>query len=314
MHQWTFLELAKRVLEEEKKPLSPEEIWNLAIAKGYDKNLGSQGKTPLATLGARLYVDVKRGLTSPFISTDSRPKRFFLRSLLTESSEQKILEAAQSPVIVRKKIEYLEKDLHPFLAFYGYHYMRAYLKTIHHSKSDKKEYGEWVHPDMVGCYYPFGEWKDEVVGFSSVLGSIAIKLFSFELKRTLNFSNLREAFFQAVSNSSWANEGYLAAAEISNDDDFLNELKRLSTSFGIGVIRIDIEDPDSTEVIFPAKPKEFLDWDAINKLTMNPDFKEFLKRVRIDISSKEIREEMYDKILSKEDLPKIIRSHKPVAM
>jgi len=148
MHQWTFLELAKRVLEDEKKPLSPEEIWNLAVTKGYDINLGSQGKTPLATLGARLYVDVKRGLASPFVSTDSRPKRFFLRSLLTERSEQKILEAAQAPVIVKKKIEYLEKDLHPLLAFYGYHYMRAYLKTIHHSKSDKKEYGEWVHPDM----------------------------------------------------------------------------------------------------------------------------------------------------------------------
>jgi hypothetical protein len=33
MGQWTFLELAKRVLEEEKRPLSPLEIWEVAKDK-----------------------------------------------------------------------------------------------------------------------------------------------------------------------------------------------------------------------------------------------------------------------------------------
>jgi hypothetical protein len=33
------------------------------------------------------------------------------------------------------------------------------------------------------------------------------------MKKELNFSNLRESYFQAVSNSSWANEGYLVTAE-----------------------------------------------------------------------------------------------------
>jgi hypothetical protein len=63
-------------------------------------------------------------------------------------------------------------------------------------------------------------------------------VFSFELKKSLSFGNLREAFFQAVSNSSWANEGYLVAAEISQDEDFLSELRRLSSSFGIGVVQL----------------------------------------------------------------------------
>jgi hypothetical protein len=48
-----------------------------------------------------------------------------------------------------------------------------------------------------------------------------------------------------------------------------------------------------------------LDWDAINKLTINQDFKEFLKRIKIDISSKEIRKEKYNKILAKEELVKL---------
>jgi hypothetical protein len=33
-----------------------------------------------------------------------------------------------------------------------------------------------------------------------------------------NRSNVRECFFQAVSNSSWANFGYLVAAEIEGQD------------------------------------------------------------------------------------------------
>jgi uncharacterized protein len=95
----------------------------------------------------------------------------------------------------------------------------------------------------------------------------------------------------------------LVAAEIASDEDFLDELQRLSTSFGIGIIGIDIEDPDSTEVIFPAKPKDIVDWEAVNKLAaLNPDFAEFLKRVRNDFSSKEIRKELYDPVLTKDEL------------
>lgn len=305
---FTFLQLAQKVLAEEKRPLSPDEIWQIAQAKGYDKDVGTKGKTPASTVGAQLYVDVRDNPQTLFAKTDTRPKRFVLRSLV-ETLGVKILDTAQPPIIT-KKAEYLEKDLHPFVVYYGFHYLKAYLKTIRHNKSDKKEFGEWVHPDIVGCYFQFGDWKDEVVEVSSLMGNPAVKLFSFELKRELNFSNLREAFFQAVSNSSWANEGYLAAAEVSNDDDFNNELERLSTSFGIGVIRIDIEEPDSTEVIFPAKSKDFVDWDTINKLTFNPDFRDLLKRIKIDIQSREIRREMYDLVLSKEELAKSLAKKK----
>jgi hypothetical protein len=305
---FTFLQLAQKVLAEEKRPLSPDEIWQIAQAKGYDKDVGTKGKTPASTVGAQLYVDVRDNPQTLFAKTDTRPKRFVLRSLV-ETLGVKILDTAQPPIIT-KKAEYLEKDLHPFVVYYGFHYLKAYLKTIRHNKSDKKEFGEWVHPDIVGCYFQFGDWKDEVVEVSSLMGNPAVKLFSFELKRELNVSNLREAFFQAVSNSSWANEGYLAAAEVSNDDDFNNELERLSTSFGIGVIRIDIEEPDSTEVIFPAKSKDFVDWDTINKLTFNPDFRDLLKRIKIDIQSREIRREMYDLVLSKEELAKSLAKKK----
>jgi uncharacterized protein len=296
MGQWTFLELAKRVLEEEKRPLSSLEIWEVAKDKGYDLKVGSLGKTPWQSIGAQIYVSIRDNLDSPFVKVDSRPKRFYLHSL--EEASVKI--DTEYPKKVTKP-RYLEKDLHPFLAYYANLYLKAYVKTIHHLRS-KREYSEWIHPDMVGCYFPIEEWKDSLIEFGAAIAITSMKLFSFELKRELNFSNLRESFFQTVSNSSWANEGYLVAAEINANDDFRDELKRLSTSFGIGVIQLNLTDPDSSEVLFPARPKEVLDWDMINKLTINPDFEAFLKRITIDIKSKEIRKERYDKILDKGEL------------
>lgn len=294
-----FLQLAHRVLQEEKRPLTVPEIWELAQSRGYDKDVATKGKTPSASLGAMLYVDVRDNARSEFAAVGTRPKKFILRSL-ADNVDMKVVDV---PAPARKKPEYLEKDLHPFLAYFGFYYLRAYLKTIHHNKSGKKDFGEWVHPDMVGSYFPFSDWQNEVVEVSSAMGNTAVKLFSFELKRDLSIGNLRAAFFQAVSNSSWANEGYLAAAEIDDDEDFRTELERLSTSFGIGVIHIDIEDPDSTKVVLPSRSKEFVDWDTVNKLaSINPDFRDFLKRVKIDIQSREIRREMYDRVIEKEEL------------
>jgi hypothetical protein len=254
-----------------------------------------------------MYVDIRDNPASPFLKVDSRPRRFFLKDL--SGAEPDVLEAfppASAPSSSIRQL--LEADLHPFLAYYAFHYMRAHVKTIQHSRSDKRDFGEWVHPDLVGCHFPFADWKPEVVEFSGAMGNVAVTLYSFELKRELNFSNLRESFFQSVSNSSWANEGYLAAADISADEDLAAELQRLSSAFGIGVIKIDVADPDSTEILLPARAREVVDWETVNKLaTLNPDFRGFLKRVKIDLSGKEVRTELYDKVLPAEALANSIR-------
>jgi hypothetical protein len=71
---------------------------------------------------------------------------------------------------------------------------------------------------------------------------------------------------------------------------------------------LDIEDPNSSEIILPAKHTRELDWDTINKLAdENPDFMEFLRRIKVDLSSKEIRKEKYDKVLESEELLKRIK-------
>ena len=312
MEAVTFLGLAKRVIEEEKHPLSPNEIWKTIIEKGYDKSLRSGGKTPWATLAAQLYVNVRDREDTPFVRIGTRPARFYLRALLSVSDLQRLEQKPEDESPKEEKVpEYQENDLHPFLSYYANLYLRAYTKTIQHSRSEKKEYGEWIHPDMVGCYFPLDDWKPVVLELASIIGNPAIKLFSFEMKKKLSFRNLRESFFQTVSNSSWAHEGYLVAEDISTDEDFQAELKRLCNSFGIGVIRLNLDDPDLSQVIFPARTKDALDWDAMNKLTMNPDFREFLRRIKNDMGNKEIIQEKYDKVLEREKLIRSIRKRHP---
>jgi hypothetical protein len=298
----TFLELAKKVLEEIGEPLSSEEIWKIAQEKGYDKEIGSKGKTPWATLGALLYSSTKKdNPDSPFVRIGARPTKFYLKGKEPKSLENPT--PTEPPITEKSDFDLLEKHLHGYLTYYAFHYLRCYTKSIAHSKSPKKAFSEWLHPDMVGCdYSPLEDWSREVYELSLATGNITIRLLSFEIKRELNFGTLRESFFQTVSNSSWANESYLVAAEISEENEFRNELSRLSTSFGIGIIKLNIEDPDSSEIVFPAKYRETLDWETINKLAMNPDFKEFIDRVKIDLSSKKPHKSEYNKVPSIEEL------------
>ena len=152
------------------------------------------------------------------------------------------------------------------------------------------------------------QWEPEILDISKDVGNLAVKLYSYELKKDLTFSNLRESYFQAVSNSSWAHEGYLVAAEIDHDDEFLDEIKRLSNSFGIGVIKLNITVPDSSEIIYPARQRETIDIETMNRISqINPGFKEFMKRIKTDLNSKEIRKEKYDKIFDPEELIKKIK-------
>jgi hypothetical protein len=304
----TFLELAEKMLLEEKRPLTANEIWTLASDKGYTKNLNSAGKTPWATLGALIYVNAKDNPRTLFATTETRPKKFYLKSQKEKIDLQAEAQKIPEEELSKKKFDYLEKDLHPYLVSFARHYLHCFTKTIRHNTSKKSEYGDWVHPDLVGCYFPFEDWRKDVFDLSASLGDSSVKFYSFELKRELVLGNLRSSFFQTVSNSSWANESYLVASFISQEEDFRDELSRLSSSFGIGVIHLNIENPHDSRIVFPAKFRETLDWETINKLTMNPDFHEFLIRVKIDVDSRKVHMSEYDPILQLDDIKKSVKN------
>lgn len=99
-------------------------------------------------------------------------------------------------------------------------------------------------------------------------------------KLLVNRSNVRECFFQAVSNSSWANFGYLVAAEVEGQDT-LKELRMLFAAHGIGLIKLDAENPVESQVLVPARERDEIDWDMANRLaTENRDFLEYVKLVK----------------------------------
>lgn len=92
--------------------------------------------------------------------------------------------------------------------------------------------------------------------------------------------------------------GYLVAAEITQDDDLLAELERLSVSFGIGIIHLHLSDFDSSSVLFPARSRQILDWETVNKLCdQNRDFAKFIQDIKIDFDSKRIHRAEYDQVL-----------------
>ncbi|RMD57926.1 hypothetical protein D6833_13445 [Candidatus Parcubacteria bacterium] len=306
---YTFHDLALHVLQQAEKPLTYQEIWDRASELGLADKMKTSGKTPWQTLGARLYVDVRDNPNSKFLKVGKQPARFFLKERASELSVDIIekIEIAETKQ-EKEKSKWRERDLHPLLTYFVYANPsfgrgRGILtKTISHEKSKKKGFSEWLYPDLVGFYLPLEDWESELIELGRLSDSNLIRLYSFELKKSLNKGNYREAFFQAVSNSSWAHEGYLVAADIKQDDDFLSELERLTSSFGIGIIYLNLNDFDSSSILFPATPRPNLDWETMNKLcAQNDGFRRFIQDVRIDFESKRIHKSEYDRILDDPD-------------
>jgi uncharacterized protein len=313
MPSYSFLDLAYDVLKETPKPLTYQEIWEVGKEKGLTNKIMTSGKTPWQSLGAQLYVEVRDNEDSRFIKVGKRPARFFLKERDADLPSDAITKIEKEETKKKeKKNEYRERDLHPLLTYFAYanptfnRGRSIFTKTIYHEKSQHSGYNEWIHPDMVGFYLPLDDWRPDVIEFNRVSDNNSLRLFSFELKRILNKGNYREAYFQAVSNSSWAHEGYLVAAEILQDDEFLSELERLASSFGIGIIHLDPHDIDSSIILYPARSRDALDWETINKLCeQNSDFEKFLQDVKIDFEAKRIHRAEFDEVLK--DIHKHIR-------
>ena len=154
---------------------------------------------------------------SKFIKVGNRPARFFLKQRKAELPPDAVtkLEKEEGKK-AEKKTPYHERDLHPLLTYFAYanpSFNRGrsiFTKTILHEKSTKSGYSEWIHPDMVGFYLPLDDWRPDVIEFNRLSDNNSLRLFSFEIKKSLTKGNYREAYFQAVSNSSWRTKATLS--------------------------------------------------------------------------------------------------------
>lgn len=191
---------------------------------------------------------------------------------------EQLIAGATSPVVIQDTTvseNYKERSLHRLLA----NYLLAediFPKTIFNEKSKGSDSKKWIHPDMVGVH--FNDFHDSVTSdfVKSADAKSYTELFSYELKRSIdNDHDLKKYFFQALSNSSWANYGYLVAFEIS--DSVEEEMERLNRAFGIGLIHLSPY-PDDTKILFPAR-KNDLDYYTIDKLcNLNKDFRTFVEK------------------------------------
>lgn len=172
---------------------------------------------------------------------------------------------------------YEERDLHKLLSSYLKN-TKIYSKTIFHEQSKyvKDPNQIWTHPDMVGIKYLHLQTKVSQNFLKSINRVDTFKLSSYEIKKEINTdAELKKAFFQVVSNSSWANYGYLVAFEFS--DSLSDEMERLSQSFGIGIIELKAN-PYQSKVLFSPKYRD-LDFKTIDKLCqINKEFKMFIEQ------------------------------------
>lgn len=129
---------------------------------------------------------------------------------------------------------------------------------------------------MVGIKFLNRQTKASQNFLKSINRVDTFKMSSYELKKEINSDiELKKAFFQAVSNSSWANYGYLVAFEFS--DSLNEEMERLNQSFGIGIIELN-SNPYQSKIFFPATYHD-LDFKTIDKLcNMNDNFNKFIEK------------------------------------
>ncbi len=261
------------------------------------------GNTPDQSVGAIIYTALNKGEDLPFFKAQETPALIALKGTAKEG----VLNAEKSSVPSVENMH--ERNLHPFLTYMAIHNenLKCYTKTIFHEESVKSPKGmdRWLYPDMVGVRFLHAELSNEnLIAFSKKFDTLPIKLVSFELKKEISVNNCRECYFQAISNSSWANEGYLVGRHIdTHNPQLMDLLKRLHASFGIGVIDLRT-DEDKSAILLNAKYKEKIDYTVALELSdKNPKFSGFLKSVvDYDPDFPNRYKDEFDEVKKKEEL------------
>ncbi len=299
--------IIQSVLEVIKEPIKVTEVYHKAqelFEKGEIESMFDYGgNTPDQSVSASIYTALSKGGELPFLKVQEKPTLIALKS----ASKEPVLIAQTSSVPGVKIVH--ERDLHPFLTYMAFfnENLKCYTKTIFHEGSSKSPKGmdRWLYPDMVGVRFLHAELSNEnLIAFSKKFDTLPVKLVSFELKKEISVNNCRECYFQAISNSSWANEGYLVGHHIvTHDPKLMDLLKRLHASFGIGVIDLRTDEDKST-ILLNAKYKEKIDYTVALELSeKNEEFSGFLKSVvDYDPKNQNRYKDEFDGIKKKEEL------------
>lgn len=242
----------------------------------------SRGLTLDASVSAQLGEFIRKNDTRIGRIKEGRSYRYYLTKsgVFTGEVETKIERKKE------KKADFAERDLHPLFVSYLKN-EGIYAKTILHeeSKNSKDDTQKWAHPDIVGV--KFVQLKSDVSAklLKTLEKKDSCEIVSYELKKEISTdTELKKCYFQAVSNSSWANRGYLVAFEIA--DYLKEEMERLNNAFGIGVIKLHAN-PFESQILFQSTYRN-LDYQTIDKLChINAKYREFMGQIEKNLNADE---------------------------
>ena len=95
--------------------------------------------------------------------------------------------------------------------------------------------------------------------------------------------------------------------KLDEDPTLKDEIRRLNNAFGIGVIKLNPDNVYESEILFPSRYNQEIDWDTVNRLSVeNSDFSSFLNELTEDITLKKVKSK-YDTILPPDEIEKYIK-------
>jgi len=143
------------------------------------------------------------------------------------------------------------------------------------SFSSDVQANRWRVPDLAVVQWLAGEMADDSVVLDKRqlelyrrMGMSPFKLSTVKLRLELSHSDLYEDLYQCLSTAEWANSGEIMIAASIDDQQMVEEIRKFSTKYGIGVtsfgldadILDDMPEPAAVENLMP---REF---DAIQSL------------------------------------------------
>jgi uncharacterized protein len=263
---------------------------------------------------AQVAAEVNRGWRNvqrnhpQFKTTEDRPRRFYW----TEKSDETAAVEAENGLVISPRPELAtstsvelttdtlkEHELYDKLSEYLWEEWGLYSKRIDETKSSNRSArggNKWLYPDIVAMEDLTQDWTDQIKQLVEARKDKASRLWSFEVKILLNRANVREYFSQALSNSAWANFGYLVATEIAGDNETMREYRMLYGLHGIGLIRLNPNEPTESEIVVYARERQDVDWSTCSRLAdENSDFNWFMKSLLSFAKSGEVPAKGWDR-------------------
>ncbi|WP_318364054.1 HrgA protein [Enterobacter sp.] len=276
--QFTARQLAQKIIETYADELT-EKRKNMRFASDEDFL-----RQITAEVGGSRTVKAKAICPQVMTRDKPRPRLYYWVEGLPESTQEERTSDI-APVPSTETVSFTEHELYPLLINYLSEEEELLCHRINEKRSSNNKglgANHWLYPDIVALQPLDKGWDTVVQNCVRHSEGRLTRLWSFEVKRQLNRSNVRECFFQAVSNSSWAHFGYLVATEINEDKQrgVERELQMLCALHGIGVILLNPHDPGNSQTLIPARERTSIDWQSVNRLVLeNKDFKEFIDLV-----------------------------------